>query len=158
MLDTMATLGMNKLARETSLTATQQELEKGRVQISLSSHCCLKDHPMGLGQWAPCGYWNKEGGLLCPTDDDVVDDDEDDNDDVVDDDDDDDDDDNDDDDDDNDDDDDDDDDVDDDDDYPTLDTRISFVRSFIRSYVTLRGPPWILKRAGLESSGQIASS
>ena len=45
---------MNKLARETGLTAAQQEVEKGRVQgelrvqISLSSHCCLKDHSMGL--------------------------------------------------------------------------------------------------------------
>ena len=37
MLDTMATFGVNKLARETGLTATQQEVEKGRVQISLSS-------------------------------------------------------------------------------------------------------------------------
>ena len=50
MLDTMNTFGVNKLARETGLTAVQQEVEKGRVQISLSSHCCLKDHPMGLGQ------------------------------------------------------------------------------------------------------------
>ena len=39
---------------------------------------------------------------------------------------------------------------------PKLDTRISFVRSFSpsRSYY----PPWNLKRAGLESSGRIASS
>ena len=76
LLDAMATSGVNKLARETGLTAAQQEVKKGwvqgelRVQISLSSHCCLKDHPMGLGQWAPCSYWTKEVGLLCPTDDD----------------------------------------------------------------------------------------
>ena len=39
---------------------------------------------------------------------------------------------------------------------PILDTRIS-VREFIRLCVTLRlPPPWILKRGGLESSGQIA--
>ena len=50
MRDTMATFEVYKLARETGLTATQQEVEKGRHQISLSSHCCLKDHPMGLGQ------------------------------------------------------------------------------------------------------------
>ena len=56
LLDAMATSGVNKLARESGLTAAQQEVEKGRVQgelrvqISLSSHCCLKDHPMGLGQ------------------------------------------------------------------------------------------------------------
>ena len=50
MLDRMATSRVNKLARETGLTAAQQEVEKGRVQISLSSHLCLKDHPMGLGQ------------------------------------------------------------------------------------------------------------
>ena len=54
MLGRMATSGVNKLARETGLTAAQQEVEKGRVQISLSSHFCLKDHPMGLGQWAHC--------------------------------------------------------------------------------------------------------
>ena len=72
MRDTMATSGVYKLAREAGLTPTQQEVEKGRVQISLSSHCCLKD----LGQWAPCSYWTKEGGLLCPSDDDVVDDDD----------------------------------------------------------------------------------
>ena len=54
LLDAMATSGVNKLARESGLTAAQQEVEKGRVQgelrvqISLSSHCCLKDHPMGL--------------------------------------------------------------------------------------------------------------
>ena len=48
MRDTMATSGVYKLAREAGLTAAQQEVEKGRVQISLSSHCCLKDHPMGL--------------------------------------------------------------------------------------------------------------
>ena len=52
MLGRMATSGVNKLAREASLTPTQQEVEKGLVQISLSSHCCLKYHPMGLGQWA----------------------------------------------------------------------------------------------------------
>ena len=44
----MATSGVYKLAREAGLTPTQQEVEKGRVQISLSSHCCLKDHPIGL--------------------------------------------------------------------------------------------------------------
>ena len=48
MRDTMATSGVYKLAREAGLTPTQQEVEKGLVQISLSSHCCLKDHPMGL--------------------------------------------------------------------------------------------------------------
>ena len=54
LLDAMATSGVNKLARETGLTAAQQEVEKGQVQgellvqISLSNHCCLKDHTMGL--------------------------------------------------------------------------------------------------------------
>ena len=38
-----------------------------------------------------------------------------------------------------------------------LDTRISFVLR-LSSSVTLRVPPWILKRAGLKSSGLIASS
>ena len=43
LLDTMATSRMSKLARETSMTAAKQEVEKGRVQgemrvqISLSS-------------------------------------------------------------------------------------------------------------------------
>ena len=46
LLDAMATSGVNKLARETVLTAAQQEVKKGwvqgelRVQIFLSSHCC----------------------------------------------------------------------------------------------------------------------
>ena len=80
MRDTMATSGVYKLAREAGLTPTQQEVEKGQLQISLSSHCCLEDHPMGLGRWAHCSYGTKEGGLLCPTDDDVVDDDDDDDD------------------------------------------------------------------------------
>ena len=54
LLDAMATSRVNKLARETGLTAAQKEVEKGHVQgellvqISLSSHCCLKDHLMGL--------------------------------------------------------------------------------------------------------------
>ena len=48
MLGRIATSGVNKLARETGLTAAQQEVEKSGVQISLSSHFCLKDHPMGL--------------------------------------------------------------------------------------------------------------
>ena len=47
-LATMATSGVNGLAWETGLTAAQQEVEKGRVQISLSIHCCLKNHPMSL--------------------------------------------------------------------------------------------------------------
>ena len=41
MLGRMATSGVNKLARETGLTAAQQEVEKGGVQISLSSHICM---------------------------------------------------------------------------------------------------------------------
>ena len=42
--------------------------------------------------------------------------------------------------------------------YPILDTRISSVCSFFLPSVTLRGPPWILKRAGLESYGRMESS
>jgi hypothetical protein len=75
MRDTMATSGVYKLAREAGLTPTQQELEKGQVQISLSSHCCLEDHPMGLGRWAHCSYRTKEGEIFWPADDDVDDDD-----------------------------------------------------------------------------------
>ena len=71
----MASSRVYKLAREASLTPTQQEVEKGQVQISLSSRCCLKDHPMGLGRWAHCSYGTKEGGILWPADDDVDDDD-----------------------------------------------------------------------------------
>ena len=47
MLGRIATSGVNKLARETGLTAAQQ-VEKGGVKISLYSHFYLKDHPMGL--------------------------------------------------------------------------------------------------------------
>ncbi len=46
MLGRIATSGVKKLARETGLTAAQQEVEQGGVQISLSSQFCLKD------QWA----------------------------------------------------------------------------------------------------------
>ena len=39
LLDAMATSGVNKLARETGLTAAQQEVKKGRVQGELRVLC-----------------------------------------------------------------------------------------------------------------------
>ena len=72
MLGRIATSGVDKLARETGLTAAQREVEKGWVQISLSSHFCLKDHLKGLtvGRLAATGL--KKGYIFAAaaTDDD----------------------------------------------------------------------------------------